>query len=220
MGHFLAVSAFRDQNVQSVSEAVIAYSNHFDCECDLLTADEPNDACDALVFPPDNGWTVILWPSYFNIYDIELCRDVSSTLAAIVSTVHVYDGDYWAHALIESGTVRDVFASMPYYFAESPEDAARLTAQWSGNANVFGDVLGVSPDSIAPYFVHLPEDGSPLDRIAFSDDEFPLDDIWVFTDFWRRIGVSYPDPPTNFARILRFNRRFDRKLPSSNEFEL
>ncbi len=220
MGHFLAVSAFRDRSVQSVSEAVIAYARRFDCDCEPATGGEPDDSRDALVFTPDNGWTAILWPSYFNIHDIELCRDVSSALAAIVSTVHVYDGDYWAHALIESGTVRDVFASMPYYFAESPEDAARLTDQWSGNPQVVGDVLGVSPDTVVPYFVHLPADGSPLDANALPDDEFPLDDIWIFTDFWRRLGISYPDPPTSFDRILRFNRRFGRKLPSSEEFEL
>ena len=118
MGHFLAVSAFRDRSVQSVSDAVVAYAKRFDCDCEPATGGEPDDSRDALVFPPENGWTAILWPSYFNIHDIELCRNVSSALAAIVSTVHVYDGDYWTHALIESGTVRDVFASMPYYFAD------------------------------------------------------------------------------------------------------
>ena len=219
MGHFLAVSAFRDQNVQSVCDAIIAYANRFDCTCEAVTGD-PDESRDALTFTPVNGWTAVLWPSYFNIHDIELCRDVSAALSGVVSTVHLYDGDYWAHAVMDAGVVRDVFASMPYYFAESPEHAARLTSQWSGNPQIVADVLGTSPETVAPYFIHLPSDGASLDRKAFPDDEFPLDDIWVFTDLWRRLGIQYPDPPTTFDTILRFNRSFGRKLPSSEEFEL
>jgi hypothetical protein len=42
---------------------------------------------------------------------------------------------------------------------------------------------------IAPYFATVGENHMGK---AFADDEFELSNFWVFTDFWRRVGISYP----------------------------
>jgi hypothetical protein len=52
---------------------------------------------------------------------------------------------------------------------------------------------------------------------AFPDDEFELDDAWVFVDFWRRLGPRYPDETTSHARALRLAPDWAGKLPDGDE---
>lgn len=68
-----------------------------------------------------------------------------------------------------------------------------------------GETFGVDPDPIAPYFaginVRLLKVLWRHARPSYSgkvwpDDEYPLWDVWVFTDLWRRLGITYPEPQT------------------------
>lgn len=177
------------------------------------------EAVDALIFPPTNGWTVVLWPQYFNVHDIPLCAAVSRELATLASTVHVHDGDYWTHVLFDRGALVDRFASMPGYFAEDPGDVTALAESWAGDADRVGAALGKAPEDIRPYLVQI-EPGAEAPGMAFDDDEFGLDDYWVFTDMWKRIGITYPDGVGNHERVLRLGTDFMDRLPTGADEDL
>lgn len=141
-------------------------------------------------------------------------------MLSLVCTVHVYDEDYWVNAIFEKGTSVSLFASEPSYFSESEEDAAKLKAKWSGDANAVSQLLSVPQEAISPYFVHLDAENPNQPGKAFPDDEFELSNFWVFTDFWRQLGITYPADVTNYQERLRLPKGFGRKLPFSDQFEL
>jgi len=134
VGYFLAVSSFRDSSVAHLAAAIQKYTSEFDVTCDLFDPGQAElDPCtDAIIFAPVGGWTVILWPEYFNIHDFPTCQALSRRLSTLVSTVHVYDGNYWAHGLFEAGETLDRFCSIPDYFAESSVAAGRMRMGWRG----------------------------------------------------------------------------------------
>lgn len=219
MGEFLAVSAFRDRPVEDLAPAVSHYVRGHGVACDLIQDGSHEEAVDALIFPPTNGWTVVLWPPYFNIHDITLCAAVSRELATLASTVHIYDGDYWTHVLFDRGDLVDRFASMPGYFTEDPGEVAALAESWAGDADRLGAALGKAAEDIRPYLVHIDPEGEEP-GMAFEDDEFGLDDYWVFTDLWKRIGVTYPDDVGNYERVLRLGKDFMDRLPTGADDDL
>lgn len=170
MGHFLAVSAFKDQSVDSVATHVKDYLARYGVTCDAVGEGNPDESQDALLYPPSNNWTVVLWPAYFNIHDFELCGRLSSAMQTLVSTIHVYDDDYWAHGLFRNGSFVDIFASKPAYFAEDADEAQRLRKKWKGNPQVIAAALTIPVESVAPYLVHV--DQSNAQQKAFPSDEF------------------------------------------------
>jgi hypothetical protein len=72
---------------------------------------------------------------------------------------------------------------------------------------VIAEALGVPAASVAPYLI--PPYSSGLfgwwmrRRKPFPDDQCTLADVWVFTDFWRRLGIPYPETeaPTRSVRL-------------------
>ena len=121
-----------------------ASQHNVDSELANPPAGDENPSRDGSVFAPLNGWTVILWPEYFNVHDFVTCQHLSQQLKTVVCTAHVYDDDYWAHALFDSGEWVDRFCSVPDYFAENDSDAQRLTHEYKGNPSVFADRFNVS----------------------------------------------------------------------------
>ncbi len=224
MGGFLASSAVRDRPVKKVASQIQSCVSKHGVACKPVTSGPVVDATDVRIFAPTNSWTVVLWPEYFNIHDIEVCKELSAALRTTISTVHVYDGDYWTHVLLRDGEALDHFASMPNYFDEEdgedgdeaePHGAARAR-KWAGDASVVAKALSLpSPDAITPYFVSVDEDTD--DEKAFPEDEFELSDFWVFTDFWRKTGVAYPPDVAAYGARLRLGKNFAQKLPTSNE---
>jgi len=50
---------------------------------------------------------------------------------------------------------------------------------------------------------------------AYDADHLDLEDFWVFTDFWAKLGIVYPDPcDQGIACLLRFEPNWWQKLPS------
>jgi hypothetical protein len=217
MAHFLAVSAFRDQSVESVASHTVSYASTYDVACMTAGQGQPNEKMDAIIFAPQNRWTVVLWPVYFNIHDIELCRTLSGGMSSLISTVHVYHDEYWVNAVFDKGTTISLFASDPGHFAQSDEEIERLKVAWSGDANALSQAVSVPREAIEPYFVHLDTENPNQPAKAFPGDVFELWNFWVFTDFWCRHGIHYPNNMANYQERLRFPSRFDRKLPSSDE---
>ena len=157
MGYFLAVSAFRTQDVEALAQAIAAYCEAHGVPCKRReNAIQPNEETDALLYAPDSGWIRVLWPTYFTIHDFPLCQTLSSAKGLVVSTVHVYDGDFWEHLFLNNGAVLHKFSSWPDYFAKTPEDAARAKDEWRDDPLALASFLGVSVDTLTKYLVHLP----------------------------------------------------------------
>ncbi len=211
MGYFLAVSAFKSDAPADVCRVITEYMNRYELGCSPITAEtDPDEKTDALIFNPRNGWTVVMWPSYFNIHDFAFVRSVAPGHKLLISTVHVYDDDYWEHLCHSGETELHAFCSEPKYWGdEGPE--YQLVSGYNSEPNRLASALGVSPEVIKPYLVIGSEAGEAQ---AHPDDEFALWDFWVFTDFWRRLGIHYPDSTSSVFTTLRIDKDFMKKLPT------
>ncbi|MHC5058628.1 MAG: hypothetical protein ACYTKD_28555 [Planctomycetota bacterium] len=213
MGYFLAVSAFRRVTSSDLVPHIQRYLSRHDVDSRIDGGPEADENRDALFFPSCGDWIVVLWPSYFNLHDVPLCRQVSREAACTVSTVGVYDGDYWRHGLLHEGVLVDRFASVPDYFAGTRDEAADMRARWRGDPGAVAECLGVATDVVASYFVHLGVEGVDEGAKAFPDDEFAIGNFWAFTDFWRHVGITYPEDVGSFELKVRVSKRFRRRLP-------
>lgn len=202
MGNFLAATAVKGACVEAVG-AVLDYMEAHGAAAELLEG-EPPGRLDAHFVEQPGGWTVILWPAYFNVHDFPVAAEISGKLRTLVSTMNVYDDDCWSHGLFENGVELDRFCSCPEVADLEPEE-------WKGDPALLARKFGVEPAMVAAYYQHISDDTDP-DARAFEDDEFELCDTWVFTDFWKRLGIDYPDPPER-VRLVRLDKRFADKLP-------
>ncbi|BEL04066.1 hypothetical protein Q0Z83_022570 [Actinoplanes sichuanensis] len=191
MGQFVTVSAFRVGDTAKVKDAAMSFFAARSWPAELVAAGEPVVAEDVLIYAPVSGWTVIVWPGYFT--ELAAVEFMSRELNALASTVRIHDGDYWSHTLLRDGDTLDRFATMPDYFTDEPAEVERLRAKYAGRPAVVAETTGSPMADVAPYLVQAdPVDESSAGK-AFVDDEFDLDDPWVFVDFWRRLGPRYPD---------------------------
>jgi hypothetical protein len=222
MGYFLAVSAISDSSVNDVTSAIVDFTSRNAVESSVRGRAENGytPSYDALVFDPLGRWTVVLWPEFFNIHDFAACAEVSGRLQTEICSVHVYDDDYWAHGLFDRGEWIDRFCSVPDYFAENDADAERLAAEWKGDPAAFAAHFQVSAATIAPYFSQFRARPSPRTDVRLptgkvaADDEYELENFWVFTDFWKKLGIEYPQDVSSWSTSIRLARNFSRRLPS------
>ncbi|MBI5536673.1 MAG: hypothetical protein HY898_28395 [Deltaproteobacteria bacterium] len=213
MGLFLAASAFRNRSAADVADTIRAYASKFGSAAEPCGPSDPETPEDVHVYAPAQGWTVVRWPAFFNVHDVPFCLDGSHNLRTLVSTVHIYDGDYWAHFLMENGALLDRFASWPDYFDPELPDAAR--AQWKGNPELIASKAGCDPTAIRPYLVH-PDPEDPPPGKAAEDDAFELADVRVFADLWRRMGIRW-DTAAASALRMQLDRKYGTHLPVSKE---
>jgi hypothetical protein len=209
----------------------LAEDNGLSVEMHATGNAHPTPKTDALIFEQQNEWRVILWPEYFNVHDFAICQAMSERLQTLVSTVHVYDDDYWAHGMFQNGVLIDKFCSIADYFAKEDASARVLLEDWRGNADKVADAIGVTSGTVSRYMVSLSPRSqtrrlfgllsrtSPPSGKAYADDTCPIDDFWVFTDFWRRLGIIYPENMSSWALLLRFPPNFSERLPTG-EYQL
>ncbi len=172
---------------------------------------------DVVVFPPEAGWTVLLWPPLFTGQDVQAARWLSRKLQAVVSDIHVHESNYWAHYLFDKGKEVDRFASFPDFAAENPGVGAVLKKRWAGNPQAVAETLGVAPELVERYYAQVDPD---MRRRRDGEDRFSLDDPWVFTDFWCAVGITYPEDTQGFERQLCFGPDFDESLPTLGKDDL
>lgn len=213
MGYFLAVTAFKTDSVADLARVVIDHMKSYGVPCESLPVDSQLDPQrDAQMYAPVAGWTVIFWPAYFNIHDFPLVRTLAASQGWLVSTVHVYDDEYWEHLCCSGGTELHAFCSRSRFWKEeSPDDFQRMSG-YDTEPSRLASSIGISPQVIQPYIVDVDSLPTPEAK-AHPNDEFTLGDFWVFVDFWRRMGVTYPTPPQNLAAVLRLGLNVGKKLP-------
>ncbi len=71
---------------------------------------------------------------------------------------------------------------------DSLRSSARLREQWRGNPEAVAAAFGVSVESLRPYYAYLGHQDAA--GKAFPEDQAPLEDFWVFVDFWKRLGIN------------------------------
>jgi hypothetical protein len=224
MGEFVTVTAFRTEAVSEVLETIGRFFAEHGSRADQIDDSQPPTDDDVLIYPSAGGWTVVGWPGSFT--ELAAAEYISRELSVLASTVRIHDGDYWSHSLLRDGVFLDRFATMPDYFTDDPAEVARLTAKYAGRPVAVAEAVGLPVEQIAPYLVHVvTEDGEDEDGYyvtesetgkAFPDDEFDLDDAWVFVDFWRRLGIGYPSDVQAYATRLRLAPGWSGKLPAGD----
>jgi hypothetical protein len=213
MGYFLAATAFHSESVPEIVQAITEQMRSHDVTHEVLPGSSAFDeATDAQVFPPQNGWCVVLWPTYFNIHDFPLAKALAMARPWLISTVHVYDDHYWEHLAVQGSNELQSFCSCPTYWEDQPSELERV-AKFKPSANQIAAAAGVSATTLEPYLVDTDKLSDQAVK-AYAEDQHPLSDIWVFTDFWRRLGIVYPDPQENPAAIVRLSKWFAKRLPT------
>lgn len=218
MGHFLAVSAFRTESVEDVITSICDYlkTHKAPAQRRMLPVNS-DDYTDAVIYEPRDGWCVVLWPSYFCSHDFPLVRSVSDAMATAASTIHVYDSDYWEHLFRYESRDVHLFCSRPYYWKEDNIDLTEQILAYNSDPAEFCAILGMAKSTVKPYLVDADKQELSSKK-AFEDDEYSIDNFWVFVDFWRRLGISYPNPPDkNNAAVLRLPSDFTNILPAEKD---
>ena len=213
MGHFLTVTAFRSDSVPETARAISEFLLAHEVKHDVLASvPSVNDETDALLFAAPNQWVIVLWPGGFNVHDFPLASEIGRSRPWLISTVHVYDGDFWEHLAVQGPEQLHSYCSSPGYWGDVPSELERL-AGFQPDPGRFEAAANASSGVLRPYLV----DAQSLtgdDAKAHADDEFTLDNFWVFTDFWRRVGIIYPDTPENPAMVVRMSKWFGKRLPT------
>lgn len=215
MGHFLAATAFKTSDMEEVIDSISDYAKKHGVSADMAPNPVAEDwRRDAQLYAPDNGWTVVIWPDYFNILDFPLARSIARSTGWLVSTVHVYDGDYWEHLACSGDEEIHQFCSWPEYWAdESPQDYQRMI-EYDDDPARLASMLDLEPQDLEPYLVSIDTLQDPNQK-AKPTDSFPLENFWVFTDFWEAMGIRYPDPPEGLEAVVRFGDDLLTKLPEA-----
>lgn len=228
VGEFVAVSAFRSDDPESVLDGVHGFvAEHAWTTVDVRAAEPVNADDDVLVYPPVDGWTVVLWPQYWTPQPA--AEFVSRRVGGASSSVRIHDGDYWTHTLVRAGVTLDRFASMPDYDTDDPAEISRLAAKFAGQPAVVAEALDCPVERVAPYLAHVMVtehldhvtiDELVIDRATleprFPDDEFEPDSPWLFVDFWRHAGITYPPDVSAFVARLRLAPGWSAKLPTGD----
>jgi hypothetical protein len=212
MGHFLATTAFRTNSVDETVKAITENLTSHDVKHQMKEEAWPlSEEIDAMVFAPLNQWVVVLWPNYFNVHDFQMVASIGSSRDWLISSVHVYDGDYWEHLAVRGADRLHEYCSRPTYWSDAPEEMERVAA-FDSDPTRFSAALELPGNTLQSYLVDAATVAESAK--AYPDDQFDLADFWVFTDFWRRMGITYPDPPINPAAVIRLSKWFAKRLPS------
>ncbi|MDH5572275.1 MAG: hypothetical protein OEY89_10950 [Gammaproteobacteria bacterium] len=215
MGHFFAITAIKATESSLVVENLKSIFQQFQCEVKTVDLDDYDDSSDALVYQDSSGWIVINWPSYFNIHDQHIAQNLSKKIGTIVSTISVYEGALWTHVLYENGDELHRFCNVPDYFDEA--DLVMSDNSETG-IKLVAEKLSAAEEKIKGYFTYLKEDEEDMNfKKVHDNDEFEIWDFWVFCDFWKQVGINYPEKNDEAVACLRLCDAFDKKLPVNKE---
>lgn len=151
---------------------------------DTATIGGIRDYQTSYVAPASGTWSSVM------LHLDSLCAEpLASELSRVAGNAIVfmeYDQATWGYCILEKGSPRDRFWSVPETVDADPSEC-------KGDVAVICALFDVSSESVAPYLRH-PDAAVGFDSKAFEDDEFDLRDHWVRCDFMRRLGLTYPGP--------------------------
>jgi hypothetical protein len=198
MGLFIAASAFRRTEPQEVAQACRDYFLSHGVDVETVPPGAPVDeGKDVLVYEPQGEWTVALWPLGFGVHAGAAARAIAAEKDWLVSNIKVYDGDYWEHLAYLGLDELHSHCSRPTYWDDEADGS-----DWDSDPEEVAAAAGVPADSLRPYLIDIDKMEAPESK-AFPDDQYALSDIWAFSDFWKRLGVTFPEPDDKPARVLR-----------------
>ena len=156
----------------------------------------------------------MLWPEYFNLYDVAICRALSERLDTVVSAVGLAGNDGWSHHLLRAGTVLDRFASYPLALAQHLGEVESVARAWAGDPATVAAMFGVPSRTSRPTSARpdprRPTTSTPRSRRSpraasasggRGAERAPTGtpggsggpaDPWGFTRFWELVGITYP----------------------------
>lgn len=208
MGMFLAITAIHESDRLRIFSSVESYFEKAGVPIASVTNGvKVEERTDALVFDQTPGWTVILWPPYFNIHDFPLAKSVAADLGTMVSSLHIYDGDYWEHLFQNGQESLHYFSSRPGYWTEEGQESPA----YEPNPERMCRALSIEPQSVEGYLVDV--DSVDPGTLAYEGDQFEIDDIWVMADFWNKLGIVYPEVE-DYREVWRLDQSFSTRLPS------
>jgi hypothetical protein len=209
MSLYLATTAVRTGSVEDVTAGISAVLLGHGIQHEVLPEDpESTHARDVFVCAPRNGWVVVRWPDVCAAHDFPMARRLAKQLDALVSTVHVLDDTLWEHLAVLREEVLHAFCSAPELYGDEDRERVEMFESLPHGPGALAQAAGVEPAALRPYL----QRGAHPTRKAHEDDASPLGDCRVFVDFWRRLGVTYVEPPAHVARV-RLASGFDRRLP-------
>jgi hypothetical protein len=141
------------------------------------------------IYPPLNRWTVIIFNNcHFEEKDIS--KYLSLELQTLISLVEVLDSEVWYHFLFYNGKQVDQFCSNPYEYEQ--KETYEL---FRGNQKKLAFYFEVEEQLIAPYLVFITSENRDdyIFKKAFANDTYSIGDEWIFIEFWKRLGIEYPN---------------------------
>jgi hypothetical protein len=154
VGFYLGCTAVRDEDVATVRDAVVRYAGGHGLRSEV-TAGAGRPAEVASVYPPRDGWTVVIWPNDF-AGTWPVARSLSADLATAVSAVEVIAGSYWTHAAFDAGMEVDRFSvipdnSVPFELEGNDEATVQVREALAGNASRLAAMFDRPAEVIQPY---------------------------------------------------------------------
>lgn len=196
----------------------------FEVNTNIIIDNEKRGSNDTLIYECHNGWIRVLWPEYFHVHDFKICEYISKHINIDTSSIHIYDSLFWEHQFVVDGEKIHQFCSNPTFF----DDFSSIDNYSLSNPKQLANHLNIDVKSIEKYLVtDFTNENKPIKRgflqkflknnsnKAYKGDKFEIDNYWVFTDFWAKLGISYPTPVSNFVQILNLDRKFMEKLPTT-----
>ncbi|MEZ5976378.1 MAG: hypothetical protein R3F33_09955 [Planctomycetota bacterium] len=217
MSNFLSCAAVLGRSVSEVAECLIQVFERYRIQVRVLSGPEADPEKHVTIYPAGRKKTLILWPAMC-LWDMGVVRHLSTDLDAVLSVIQIYDSEHWDHLLFVRGEIADQFRNKPLYWMEDESEEPELLRKWAGNAELLAAHLGAPAGTIAPYLVNaaiLEEEDAEEPVRAQPDDEFDLLNEWVFVDFWRRIGIDYPEGDQLPAKALALPPGAERRLPKN-----
>lgn len=196
---FLAATALRDVTVRELVPEIAGWFDDRFIVCTEVRDGEPPAATDSVaVYEPHNGWTTVVWPTYFGGLHFELAEHLSDRLRTVASSVDVYHSETWQHVVHDNGRLVDEYATDPSYLTSDLDDSRAVARRWRGRPEAVAHHVGGSAREIARHYRR--------NRRSRSFDE------WSFVALWAGLGILYPGEMLRVAAALALPDRWDRVL--------
>lgn len=211
MGVFLSATAIKTNSAGAVAAAVIEYFGDYGVNYTKVSNDAFLKGKEVAIYQSTSEWVVVIWPSYFGVNELPAVKYLSKSLDTLISSVSIYDGESWSHSLYRSGSEIDLYNStfrLPFQMSPS----FRFVS-WGVNIQAVSTEFNVNKKDIACYFRKDPPIRSQLNDGGCNVSKETANSPWVFTDFWKKVGVKYPIPDIDPFVVYGVDARYTNKLP-------